>query len=126
MIGSNQNENNDLDACLNLVLSKVREHELDPLKQLDDTEEDEAFEVLVNADFSNVSLDQMGRLLGVYTSILYDFPFAYPEYDGKVSAEKSKALINKYETRVQTLNEQFCKVEGMDLNCDISPKQFIS
>ena len=75
---------------------------------MDDTEEEEAFELLMKSKLSADQQSALSQAVGVYTQITYDFPLAYPNYDN-VKAEMIQKTLEKYGNRIDKLNELLYK-----------------
>lgn len=92
------------DDALELVIKKLPFQLGDPVKEMTDTEEEDAFELLTKSSLTTDQRDMLSQAVGVYSQIVYDFPFAYPNYDN-VESECSSKILQKYRKRLDWLNE---------------------
>jgi hypothetical protein len=93
----------ELNNALELVIKKLPLQLDDPIKEMADTEEEEAFELLIKSKLGADQQAALSQAVGVYTQITYDFPLAYPNYDN-VKAEMIQKTLEKYGNRIDKLN----------------------
>lgn len=108
-----ENSSEKVDEALKLVVLRLASYEDDPMKQLSDAKENEAFKLLMKSDLSEEQISKLSQVASGYVQIVYDFPFAYPRYDA-VAKEDIQKTSKSYSDRLNELNRLLCNnVEWM-------------
>ncbi len=104
------NKEKSISDCFEIVLSRLQQQKNDPIRELKDTEEEEAFETIMNHNLTKEQILKILPSIGTYCSILYDFPYGYPEYDKIQQMELFNSVIKKYDSRINRLEKYMAKL----------------
>lgn len=98
-----------MDKSVELIVARLPLHVDDPLKELEDTEEEEAFDYITRSqNLDTCQVAQLSQVASGYIQILYDFPFAYPNYDN-LDEKCIQSTHKKYSDRIDKLNNLMYK-----------------
>ena len=94
-----------MDKSVELIVARLPLHVDDPLKELEDTEEEEAFDYIRQGSPNSTQMLRLAPIVGEYCAILQDFPFGYPKYDGCINSGDIEKITERYKSRINWFNK---------------------